>query len=237
MAAQMWVGLAASYAVGRGLFPDHWAWLVISCFVVCSGNRGRGDVVHKGVLRVGGALVGTAGATLLGGAFAPGDRMAIVLLFVVMGLALWLREASYAFWAAGATAMLALLHAYAGAGGVGELDDRLLGVLVGSAIGVAASWWVMPIRTRDVFRRRYRDARTAWDELRAAGEQETGDVAAARASFAVAVAQLEQVEPALRLARLLRRPHLVGGHRALDLLARMQRARDEAETGRTAAPE
>jgi len=227
MAAQLWVGLAASYAIGRWLFPDHWAWIVMSCFVVCSGNRGRGDVVHKGVLRLAGALVGTAGATLLSDSFAPGDRMAVVALFVVMALAIWLREASYAFWAAGVTAMLALLHGYFGIGGVGQLGERLVGVLLGCAVAVVASWWVLPVRTTDVFRRRFRDARDALDELRAARETRPDDVPAARAAFVQAVGQLEQIEPALRLAQRAGRPHRVGEHRALDLLARMQAARDQ----------
>jgi hypothetical protein len=226
MAVQLWVGLAVSYAVGRWLFPDHWTWIVMSCFVVCAGNRGRGDVVHKGVMRLAGALAGTASATLLSDSFAPGDRTAIVALFVVMALAIWLREASYAFWAAGVTAMLALLYGYFGIGGVGQLGERLVGVLAGCVIAVVASWWVLPVRTTDVFRRRFRDARDALDELRAARESRPDDIPAARAAFVRAVAQLEQLEPALRLAQRAGRPHRVGEHRALDLLGRMQAARD-----------
>lgn len=165
MAVQLLVGLAASYAVGRWLFPDHWPWLVLSCYVVCSGNRGRGDVLHKGVLRLAGALVGTASATLLAGAFPAGDRTAIVLLFVVMALAQWLRPLSYAYWAGGVTAMLALLHGYFGIGGTGELGDRLLGVALGAVVAVAVSWCLLPVRSNDVFRRRWADALAALSEL------------------------------------------------------------------------
>jgi hypothetical protein len=198
MALQLLVGLLASYALGQWLFPEHWPWVVLSCFVVSSGNRGRGDVLHKGVLRLAGALAGTASATLLTGSFPAGDRLAVVLLFVVMALAVWLRELSYAWWAAGVTAMLALLHGYVGVGGVGELGDRLLGVLLGSAIAVAVAWWLLPVRSRDVFRRRLGEA------LRAFRDDDLDH-------FRGAVAMLEQVQPAHRMhrraLRALRRRH------------------------------
>jgi len=201
MALQLLVGLAAAYTLGRWLFPDHWPWLVLSCYVVCSGNRGRGDVLHKGVLRLVGALVGTAGATLLSSPFPAGDRVAIVLLFVVMALASWLRSASYVFWAAGTTAMLALLQGYAGVGGIGELRERLLGVLLGAAVGVAASWFVLPVRSTAVFRRRWADALAALSGfLRALCETPT-EAAAARVGFEDAVARLEELQPAFRFHR------------------------------------
>jgi hypothetical protein len=166
MAVQLAVGLAVSYALGRWLFPVHWPWLVLSCYVVCSGNRGRGDVLHKGVLRLAGALAGTIVATLVAGQLAAGDRWAIALLFVVMALALWARGRSYAYWAAGVTAMVALLHGYVGVGGTGELGQRLAGVALGAAIGVLASWLVLPVRSRDAFRKRRGNALIALKELR-----------------------------------------------------------------------
>lgn len=201
MAAQLLVGLAMSYVLGRWLFPDHWPWLVISCCVVCSGNRGRGDVLHKGVLRLAGALVGTAAATLAASPFPAGDRTAIVLLFMVMAVALWLRAVSYAFWAMGTTAMLALFHGYFGIGGATELGDRLLGVLLGAVIGVAASWWVLPVRSTDVFRRRWADSLAALSDLLTALRETPADAGEPRATFGYAVAQLQQLEPAFRLHR------------------------------------
>jgi hypothetical protein len=200
MAAQLAVGLATAYAVGRWLFPEHWPWLVLSCYVVCSGNRGRGDVLHKGVLRLGGALVGTAVATLVADLFPAGDRWAIVLLFAVMGVALWARQVSYAYWAGAVTAMLALLHGYVGIGGVGQLGDRLLGVALGALVGVVASWLVLPVRSRDSFRRRWADGLAAVSEL--LGALRTGEgVEAAGHGLRFAVAQLELLEPAYLLHR------------------------------------
>ena len=205
MAVQLLVGLAASYALGRLLFPDHWSWAVLSCYVVCSGNRGRGDVVHKGLLRLAGALVGTASATLVAGAFAPGDRIAVVLLFVVLAVAQWLRSVSYAFWAAGATAMMALLQGFLGVGGPGELAERLLGVTAGALVAVLASWYVLPVRSSDAFRRRWADALAALSDLLAALRERPDDTAGARANLALMLARLEELAPAFRFHR--RTPH------------------------------
>jgi uncharacterized membrane protein YccC len=200
MAAQLAVGLAVAYAMGRWLFPEHWPWLVLSCYVVCSGNRGRGDVLHKGVLRLGGALVGTATATLVADLFPAGDRWAIVLLFAVMGVALWARQVSYASWAGAVTAMLALLHGYVGIGGIGQLGDRLLGVALGALVGVAASWLVLPVRSRDAFRRRWADALAAVSDLLDALRLGR-DAATAEHGLRFAIAQLELLEPAYLLHR------------------------------------
>ncbi|MEP9364499.1 FUSC family protein [Nocardioides sp. CN2-186] len=187
MALQMLVGLTVALVVGRALFDDRWAWCVLSAFLVASGNRGRGDVAHKAGLRVVGALVGTVVATLAALHVPPGQRSTLVVLFVVMALALVLRHWSYAYWAAGMTAMLSLLHAYYGSfgqTGAEQLRERLVGVALGSAIGLAAAWWVLPVRTRDVFRARVADC------LRAINEQD--------GSLPDALAALDQLVPTLR---------------------------------------
>ena len=41
------------------MFGSHWIWVVLTAYIVCSGNRGRGDVVHKSAIRVIGAACGT----------------------------------------------------------------------------------------------------------------------------------------------------------------------------------
>lgn len=154
MAIQMAVSLTAALILGHVLLDEHWPWVVITAFVVCSGNRGRGDVLAKGAQRVAGALVGTAIATLVAGRLDPGSHLAIVLIFVILGLATWLRSRSYAYWAAGITAVLALLYGFFGVSGDGLLVRRLVAILIGGVIAVMVSWFVLPIRTRDVARRR-----------------------------------------------------------------------------------
>jgi uncharacterized membrane protein YccC len=153
MALQMGVALGAAFACGREAFGSHWTWVVLSAYIVGSGNRGRGDVTQKAVLRVAGASGGTLLATVISGAFAPGDDTSIAVLFVVLAVALWLRPLSYAFWAVGMTAALALLYDFYGEGGDHLLETRLEGILLGAAIAVVAAWVVLPIRNVDAVRR------------------------------------------------------------------------------------
>ncbi|MDA0159146.1 FUSC family protein [Solirubrobacter ginsenosidimutans] len=205
MAVQMGLSLGIAFAAGRALFPAHWSWVVLTAFIVASGNRGRADVLHKSGLRIAGALAGTIAATLLAGRIAPGEPITVVAIFVVLAAATWLRPLSYAFWAAGITAVLALLNGYFGERGDELLGQRLLGILVGAAIAVAAAWLVLPVRTTDVLRRRIADALAALSDVIAG--RETGSAAH---RFAGTVEALEQIARPLRLQRRLR----AGAHRA-----------------------
>src|SRR5438105_2276783 len=47
MAIQMAVGLTASFLIGHVFFAEHWEWIVLTAFIVNSGNRGRLDVAYK----------------------------------------------------------------------------------------------------------------------------------------------------------------------------------------------
>jgi hypothetical protein len=149
MAAQMGVALAAAFALGRLAFGAHQAWVVITAFIVCSGNRGRGDVLRKSVLRLAGAAAGTVAATVVASPFAPGAPASVAAIFAVLAVGTVLRERSYAYWAGCVTAVLALLYGYFGEGGAGMLPERLGAIATGAAIGIAASWLVLPVRTRE----------------------------------------------------------------------------------------
>jgi hypothetical protein len=150
MAIQMATALGLAATVGHLVFDRHWPWLVITAYVVCAGNRGRGDVLVKGGERVAGAVGGTLVATLLAGHVARGSHVAVALVFVALAIGTWLRPRSYAYWAASITAALALLYGFYGVGGAHLLAERLLGVVVGGTIGVVVSWLVLPVRSRDV---------------------------------------------------------------------------------------
>ncbi|HEY3677026.1 MAG TPA: hypothetical protein VGK84_13645, partial [Candidatus Tumulicola sp.] len=65
MALQMLVALALAFAIGMTFFRLHWAWVVLSAFIVTSGAIGRGDALYKALLRVAGAIAGTLVAELL----------------------------------------------------------------------------------------------------------------------------------------------------------------------------
>jgi uncharacterized membrane protein YccC len=229
MAVQMALALAAAFAFGRWWFPAHWSWVVLTAYIVCAGNRGRGDVLHKSGLRVIGAAAGTIAATLVSDPIPAGSGWSVVAIFVVLGLAVWLRPVSYAFWATGVTAVLALLYGYFGQGDAGLLGERLLAIAVGAMLGVAASWFVLPIRSHDVLRRRVADVHRALrDLLRAVRDADGEAIAHHTHRFRVAAAELELIAPVLLLERRLarvdrrRRP---AGPRGADVVDAVRAAR------------
>jgi hypothetical protein len=167
MAAQLGVALVVAIALGRLVFPAHWQWVVLTAFIVCSGNRGRADVLHKGILRVAGAGVGTVLATGLFGLFGPGGIGGVLAIFGMLGIGVLLREASYAYWACCVTATMALLLGYLGEDAPGLLFVRLGGILLGGLIGVGASWLVLPIKGGAVTRDRDTNAARPTDDTEA----------------------------------------------------------------------
>jgi hypothetical protein len=203
MALQMGAALAIAFAVGRTLFGVHWSWLVMTAFIVSSGNRGRGDVLYKSGLRIAGAAVGTVAATLLAGRFAPGDATTVVVIFVVLGVANWLRAFSYAYWAAGVTSVLALLYGYFGETGTHLLPQRLEGIVLGALIAICVSWLLMPVRTVDVLRRRLADALAALGDALAALTADSQELARHALRFEHALAALEEIARPLEVHRLL----------------------------------
>jgi uncharacterized membrane protein YccC len=201
MALQMAVALGAAFAVGRIAFDRHWPWVVITAFIVCSGNRGRGDVAYKSAQRLGGALAGTVLATVLDGATPAGGSASVLGIFAVLAIGSWLRPFAYGFWAAAVTGALSLLYGYFGESGSGVLLTRLEGIVIGAALGLLASWFVLPVRTRDVLRRRLADALAELSGFLSALGTEPHALGAHRIGFEGALAQLEQIAPPLRVHR------------------------------------
>ncbi|MBS2547469.1 FUSC family protein [Catenulispora sp. NL8] len=205
MALQMAAALAAAFAAGHLVFHAHWPWAVLTAFIVCSGARGRGDVLHKSVERACGAAVGTVVATWIAGSFPAHDRWSIVLIFTVLAIAGWLREISYALWAGSVTAVLSLLYGYYGQSAPSLLLTRLEAILVGATLGAAASWLILPVRTGDVFKRRVADALAALADFLGTP---IGDRAEARqrgARFLQTAELLEQIAKPIRTHRMLLR--------------------------------
>lgn len=201
MAIQLGCATAASFAMAQLLDPDHLVWPVLTTLVVHSANRGRGDVLWKGTQRIVGALVGTGIATLASGMFSPGDNTALVLLFAMLAVAAAFRPFGYVYWAAGITAALSFLYGYFGQSGSDLLGHRLLGILVGGLIGVAAAWFILPIRTVDVTRLRVAAVLKAASHtaISTARAEPTNELTA---SLAAADHQLAALDTTVRAARL-----------------------------------
>ena len=222
MALQMGVSLGLAFAVGRALFGVHWSWLVMTAFIVCSGNRGRAYVLYKSGLRIAGAAAGTVAATLLAGQLAPGSVTTVVVIFVVLGLASWLRSFSYAYWAAGITGVLALLYGYFGESGTHLLAQRLEGIVIGAVIAVAVSWLLLPVRTSDVLRRRIADALASLGDLLASSSAGEADLTASARRVEHSIAALEEIARPLQVHRRMARRRADRAHAAdaIDALRR-----------------
>ena len=195
MAIQMAIAVALSFVVGYVFFAERWSWIVLTAFIVLSGNRGRLDVAYKSMLRVGGAAGGTAIALLLSLRHDTGDPATAVLILAAVFLGLWLRPLGYAWWALFVTIALALLQDFAGAAQP-MLGLRLEEIVIGAIIGVASAWLVLPVRSTDVLRRRIADALAALaDALDPANATRTSE------DFIAAIARVEQVAPPFRATR------------------------------------
>ncbi len=163
MAIQMAVALALSFAVGYAFFAERWAWIVLTAFIVHSGNRGRLDVAYKSGLRVLGAAAGTVLAmTLTFHADNPATTGVLILTALFFGV--WLRPLGYAWWALFVTLALALLQGFDAQPPSTLLWQRLEEIVIGAVIGLASAWFVWPVRSTDVLRRRLADALAAMAE-------------------------------------------------------------------------
>jgi len=200
MAIQMAVALAIAFVVGFAFFGQRWAWIVLTAFIVLSGNRGRLDVAWKSVLRIGGAAAGTVFA-LVASVHAGGhDATTLALILAAVFLGVWLRPIGYAWWALFVTIALALLQGFDSEPAARTLALRLEEIVIGATIGVATAWWLLPVRSTDVLRRRIADALAALGAALDPVEVERHPRA-----FVDACAAVEQLAPAFRATRAITR--------------------------------
>ncbi|MBY8876736.1 FUSC family protein [Actinacidiphila acidipaludis] len=172
LSAQLAVAMAAAFAAGHLAFAHHWTWTVITSFVVCSAARGRGDVVHRSGLRIAGAFAGGVTGTLIAHLVAGEPPLAVVVIFAYLVTGLWLRDVTYAAWAFCVTSMLAVLYSMNGEQGAALLIQRPEGILLGSVCGIAAAFFVLPLRTETVLRGRAARALQVLQEVLAAARAE-----------------------------------------------------------------
>lgn len=198
MAIQMAVALAVSFVVGYMFFGERWSWIVLTAFIVQSGNRGRLDVAYKSVLRVAGAAGGTTVALVSATHLGSHDAATVALILAAVFLGLWLRPLGYAWWALFVTLALALLQGFSGAPAQQILWPRFEEIVIGAIIGVAAAWFVLPVRSTAVLRRRIADALAALSEALDPAKPERSPDA-----FVAALARVDQVGAAFKASRFV----------------------------------
>ena len=120
---------------------------------------------------------------------------ALILASVFLGV--WLRPAGYGWWALFVTLALALLQSLQPAAAPALLGQRLLEILIGAALGLAAAWFVFPIRSTDVLRKRLAEALAAMSEALDPQSAERGPRA-----IVAAVRRVEQLRPSFRARHL-----------------------------------
>ena len=160
--------IALAFLVGYRLFPDHWGWTIITVLAVTGGVRSRGDVLHRSVLRMLGALAGTVAATGLTIPLDGHRDLAITAIFVLLFAGTIGRERTYAAWAFCVTGVLAFLYGLYGQVGMDVLETRLEAIVVGAGCAIVPAWLLMPVRTESVVRVRLADALAALDAVVAA---------------------------------------------------------------------
>lgn len=212
MSIQLGVALCGAFIVGHIAFFNHWAWVVLTAFIVCIGARSRGDVLHRGVLRALGAGIGTTGATLLARTFPMHGLFAIALIFFILAIATLLRTVNYAYWAGGMTAALSILYTLSGRNAAAVLQVRVEGIAVGALVGSAACWFILPIRTRDVVRKRLADTLAALSDLLVADWKDEATLQYHEVRFRHGLDLLEQVAPSIHAHRGMARLFLRHSH-------------------------
>ncbi|NJP48183.1 FUSC family protein, partial [Actinacidiphila epipremni] len=181
LTAQLAAAMGAAFAAGHLLFPHHWTWTVITAFVVCSAARSRGDVVHRSGLRIGGAFAGAVTGTLAAHLVAGSPPLGVAVIFCYLFVGLWLRDVNYAVWAFCVTSLLAVMYSLNGEHDTAALLlQRPEGILLGSACGILAAYFVLPLRTETVMRGRAARALQVVQDLLAALREPTPDPAALR---------------------------------------------------------
>ncbi|MBM9505107.1 FUSC family protein [Actinacidiphila acididurans] len=208
LSLQMAAAMAAAFALGHLVFHERWAWTVITAFVVSVAARGRGDVVHRSGLRVAGAFTGAVTGTLVAHLVAGTPVLAVAVIFGYLLVGLWLRDIGYAVWAFCVTSLLAVLYSLNGEHGSTLLVQRPESILIGSACGIAAAFFVLPLRTETVMRGRAARALRVLQDLVAAAREPAprpADLHALARTLDRAVRDLADVSAPARAHRALLR--------------------------------
>jgi hypothetical protein len=132
--------------------PSEVPWAFITAFVVSVSTRTRLELAVKSIARLlgagGGALVGIAAVGLI----APLGPWLAVLMLAVLSAGAYLRQFSYAWWAATITLLLTWLYALLDPTAPVPVLPRLEGIVLGAAAAVLAAFLLVPLPSRRILR-------------------------------------------------------------------------------------
>ncbi|WP_430391592.1 FUSC family protein [Dyella sp. 20L07] len=200
MAIQMAVALSVSFIIGYAFFAERWSWIVLTAFIVNSGNRGRLDVAYKSMLRVVGAALGTLVALSVSAHLGSHHLAAAILILIAVFLGLWLRPLSYAWWALFVTIALALLQGFTDTRALHMLWARLEEIAIGAVVGVVSAWFVLPVPSTGVLRRRVADTLASLSEA-----LDPANPVRTSSDFVASMDGVAQIRPAFHASRMVTR--------------------------------
>ncbi len=147
-AIQVAVATSAAMVLGDLISPNRWYWAVLAAFLVFTGVTTRGELLTKAGNRILGTVLGVVAGVLL--AAAVGDRTIIAMTLIVacVFFAFWLVAINYALLVFFTTVLLALLYGLLGQFRIGVLEVRIYETAVGAAMGIVASFVILPVKTR-----------------------------------------------------------------------------------------
>jgi uncharacterized membrane protein YccC len=169
----------------------------LTAFIVCNGTISRGDAIYKGLMRLGGAAGGATLAAMISHIGVPDPVCDATIIFGVLFIGIWLRPMNYAWWAVCVTLIFALLQGPQNDAVLPLLGMRIVCILIGALCGIAAAWFVYPIRTERLVRKRVAEALHVLRDALASGQ--VPDMSALDRHSA----ELDRLAPPLRLHRRL----------------------------------
>jgi len=118
-------------------------------------------------------------------------------IFAIVFVGTWLRQINYAWWAVCATLIFALLQGPQDEAILSALGMRIACILIGALCGIAAAWFVYPIRTEQLVRKRVAETLLGLRDALASG------LAPDMSELDRLAAELDRLAPPLRLHRRL----------------------------------
>lgn len=146
--AALQVSLAGALAIvgGQALSTQRWYWAVITAFVVFTNAPTRVVTTRRALLRVLGTVLGVVAGLLVGAVLAGQPVVELAAVVVLVFVAFYCFQLSYAVTIFCFTVMLALLYSLLGVLTTALLVLRLEETLLGAAVAVGVSLLVVPQR-------------------------------------------------------------------------------------------
>jgi len=164
-AIQMGVAVGLAIIVGDLVSPRRFYWAVIAAFITFMGVSNAGEQVRKAVYRVIGTFIGITLGSWLVSLIGPHSVWSIVAIMVALFFGLYLMRISYVFMVIGITVMVSQLYVELGEFTNSLLLLRLKETTIGAVIAISVVMFVLPLRTRRVFKTALREYMEALSRL------------------------------------------------------------------------